>query len=127
MSVEVEIVLPPRDEDEISDGLRRITKALFDSNPDEFDGGYGLGGEHGYGENYENDVFMMHRFCWCDRDSCPWCGDEQAPNFRHKPTGFEVRWYKWIGRDNELSGNADWPNIEAECLASIKGMPPAGT
>lgn len=26
-----------------------------------------------YGVNYENDVFMMHRFCWCDEEDCPWC------------------------------------------------------
>lgn len=32
-----------------------------------------LGGEFGYGGNFENDVFMMHQFCWCDRDDCAWC------------------------------------------------------
>ena len=26
-----------------------------------------------YGVNYENDVFMMHRYCWCDGSDCPWC------------------------------------------------------
>jgi hypothetical protein len=26
-----------------------------------------------YGITYENDLFMMHRFCWCDQSDCPWC------------------------------------------------------
>lgn len=27
-----------------------------------------------YGTNFENDVFLMHRFCWCESDDCLWCG-----------------------------------------------------
>ena len=34
-----------------------------------------------YGTDFENDVFMMHRYCWCDQDNCPWCGEAGAPNF----------------------------------------------
>ena len=27
-----------------------------------------------YGADYENDVFLMKRFCWCDGEGeCPWC------------------------------------------------------
>jgi hypothetical protein len=26
-----------------------------------------------YGTDYENDVFKMMPFCWCDQDDCPWC------------------------------------------------------
>lgn len=58
----------------------------------------GLGGRFGYGVEYENDVFMMHPFCWCEKESCQWCYGE-APNFKHKATGLEIHWYKWIGRD----------------------------
>ena len=29
---------------------------------------------------------------------CKGCGGDE-PNFRYKPTGFEVTWYKYIGRD----------------------------
>lgn len=144
-----------------------------------------------YGTTFENEQFLMHPFCWCDRDSCPWCAgcscpqspeevyldgqlisdwsaanaailgeymgrftrendkaDEQewerriaernsrlktvylrrvhscvpkglmtdieaglgeqpyqkAPNFWHKPSGFKVWWYKYIGRDMETNG-----------------------
>lgn len=26
-----------------------------------------------YGTDYENEVFLMRRFCWCEDDACPWC------------------------------------------------------
>lgn len=27
-----------------------------------------------YGADFENDVFLMKRFCWCEREGeCPWC------------------------------------------------------
>jgi hypothetical protein len=51
-----------------------------------------------YGTDYEDDVVMMHTYCWCDEALCKWCGGDE-PNFRYKPTGFEVTWYKYIGRD----------------------------
>ena len=55
-----------------------------------------------YGIDIDNDIFMMHKFCWCDEDDCQWCSREE-PNFRYKPTGFEVKWYKYIGRDMEMN------------------------
>ena len=70
-----------------------------------------------YGTNFENDVFSMKTQYWGDctcsamdtgpdepeRDceaTCPMA----LPNFRFKPTGFEVRWYKYIGRGMEIAG-----------------------
>lgn len=32
-----------------------------------------------YGTDFENDVFMMHHYCWCDKDDCPWCVGCQCP------------------------------------------------
>ncbi len=32
-----------------------------------------------YGTNVDNDVFMMHRYCWCDADDCPWCAGCTCP------------------------------------------------
>lgn len=26
-----------------------------------------------YGANFENDVFLMSSFCWCEKEDCPWC------------------------------------------------------
>ncbi len=51
----------------------------------------------------------------------PTCSLE-LPNFLHKRTGLEVRWYKWIGRGMEVK-NADGVDLQAvfaECLASLK-------
>ncbi len=212
------IVAGRSDGDVLSDGLRDLTRYICEALDREE--GYGLGGEHGYGTDYENDVFMMHQFCWCEQDECPWCGScresfgssehrpscyqsrlgplrkehgvrdewgyhvpmfsnahdnyveakkalcadmdiefteyewlctcdgeenlkrkvaacqcdwhlgkaqfrfgpaKQAPNFWHKPSGFKVWWYKWIGRGNETEGEA--PNILKmlnECAESVK-------
>lgn len=219
---ELQIILPPRDEDFLSEGLRMLTKAICDAHP-ELEGGYGLGGEYGYGENFENDVFVMRRFYWGDCD----CGYDQReyewaksnkhaddcyqaelrrrriatgmwetkaddmfewwkvdanyaererlesaifddlcnkhnldrkfgaavhctcdhepkwqafcatpegghyptcsvvlPNFRHKASGFEVRWYKWIGRDNEtMNDPPDIGTVLSECITSLVPSP----
>lgn len=94
--------------------------------------GFGLGGPYGYGIEFENDVFEMHPFWWGD---CT-CGVEsqddgrphesscryEMPNFRHKASGLEVRWYKWIGRSMEWStsfGPSRWRDIFAQCVASV--------
>lgn len=140
---ELTIVLPATSDDEITEGLVRLTLAAQKALPDE-NHGFGLGGEGGYGVNHENDVFMMHRFCWCGGDDCPWCcysGEEgthfeeknrahgalpgldygQAPNFWHKATGVRVIWYKWIGRDNviHMPGECDFAKIIDDCIASL--------
>lgn len=67
-----------------------------------------------YGANYENDIFVMRRYSWagcsCGAHEDPEERDHDAdcelelPNFRFKPTGFEMRWYKYIGRDTEVRG-----------------------
>ena len=72
-----------------------------------------------YGTHFEDDKFMMHPFCWCEKDDCPWCGgeiilelmkscgiekeEELAPNFWYKPLDFKVWWYKYIGRGVEFN------------------------
>lgn len=45
------------------------------------------------------------------------------PNFVHRPSGLAVEWYKYIGRDNEVTGGGD-VTLEAvfrDCLRSING------
>ena len=118
MDAEVIIVLPERSEDCISGGLRMLTRRLCDLTGESGIGG--LGGRYGYGIEYENDVFMMHPYCWCDKDGCPWCDweyDEPQPNFLYKPTGAKVEWYKWIGRSMDVYGElpADWLQ---QCMSS---------
>ena len=44
----------------------------------------------GYGCEWDSEVFEMHTYWWGD-DEAP---EAERPNFRHKRTGFEARWYK---------------------------------
>lgn len=167
-----------------------------------------------YGTDFENDEFVMHCFCWCERDDCRWCSEDacgcehlnpwyewdgervtwdeiqaklppysmphevakygtheykvataafeaamsfrdahliqwwparihtceprgmmadrelgqthrppqSAPNFWHKPSGFKVWWYKYIGRDVEMYGTPPADLLE-RCLASKEARP----
>lgn len=76
-----------------------------------------------YGADYENDVFVMRRQCWCNEDNCPRClGD--VPNFLHKKSGFSVEWYKYIGRGMVASKKISeerLAEIANECIASVGG------
>lgn len=142
----IEIILPERRRDLVSERLRELTERLC--NVLDEDGAGGLGGDYGYGVNYENETFAMHRFCWCSGDDCPWCswtpekgahfqekntahgalphaGDGLAPNFWHKRTGFRVWWYKWIGRDNEIENMDGYPfeDIFRDCIKSLPEPP----
>lgn len=61
-----------------------------------------------YGINIETNVFQMHRFCWCEKQDCPYCWNEsehgpRKSNFHYKPTDFRVNWYKYIGRSMEIN------------------------
>jgi len=173
--------------DYISDDLRHLTSLLAQKGEDTI-GGI-LGGDDGYGADYENDVFEMHKFWWGDCE-CGWddldtawdnahphaddcyqselerrggykacealaaewglprigcavhctCGRDKQyaawqekhphpahcpmvrPNFRHKASGAEVRWYQWIGRSTEVErvdSRSQWRRIIAECEASL--------
>ena len=77
-----------------------------------------------YGVHYVDEKFVMHPYCWCGMEDCPYCGFEEgqpskeiieqtgwdsehcsAPNFWYKPLNFKVRWYKYIGRSVETNRN----------------------
>ena len=81
------------DEPELDTLLRKIAEK-YSTNPNDWAEKYGI--------DFENDEFMMHRYCWCEKKDCNWCNGK-APNFKHKATGFEVKWYKYIGRDMEMN------------------------
>jgi len=120
MNDTVVIVFPEWSDDHISTSLRELTKHIC-LKTEEADWGGVLGGQYGYGCDYENNVFMMHRFCWCESDDCPWCkfDEEAAPNFLFKETNATVHWYKYIGRSMEVEGNLplDWL---VKCVESIE-------
>lgn len=66
------------DESLVASGLTLIVAALEKLNVPLASGM--LGGHYGYGAIYENDTFMMHPFCWCDADDCPWCAPCACPD-----------------------------------------------
>jgi len=87
-----------------------------------------------------NDLCAMHGLdphfgsavhCTCDHRKIwvKWSSENghreqcslQLPNFRHKATGLEVRWYKRIGRGMEVDHpeGADIAAILRECMASL--------
>lgn len=104
-----------------------------------------------YGTTVENDVFLMHQYCWCEKEdgSCLWCMhgdhprfdellrakfpggayDEHAgrryydpPNFWYKPSNFRLTWYKYIGRD--MASNTD--SLSGDFLQRIFKTHPEG-
>lgn len=122
-------------------GLRLIGSSFAE------EGGWGAK----YGADFENDIFLMHRHCWCEKNagSCLWClhgdhpdfdrllnerfgtKDYQAhkdrgyydpPNFWFKPSDFRLTWYKYIGRD--MGTNKD--EIPGDFLHQIFATHPTG-
>lgn len=99
--------------------------------------------EHGdetWCADFENDVFMMHRYCWCERKACPWCngrhdehrgydGDDlskRAPNFHYKPLDYRVWWYKTNGRQMRESRPltaAEFEEMKRRCFESLTPCP----
>ena len=51
-----------------------------------------------YGTSFENDIFMMYPFCWCDKDDCPWCAGCTCPSeaFHYFVDGKEVSFDEWM-------------------------------
>lgn len=200
---ELHIIVPSISDDAVSEGLYKLSEALGKLRPDNQHHGC-LGGEWGYGQDFENDVFQMFPFYWgectcgydrkaeyfyshthhseqcyqkelakiekkvswfrnekkhdklvkklCKKFGIAWnsgkgsavhctCNYEKKaskwenenfhkkgcptirPNFVYKPTGFEVRWYKYIGRSQEFNkiSKKEWAKIMKECLNSLKG------
>lgn len=72
MRPKLQIILPPRDEDTLSDLLRQLNEKISEVRP-ELDFNYGLGGSFGYSVDFENDVFVTRSFdenynCDCGGD-----------------------------------------------------------
>lgn len=72
MSEAVQIHLPPVSHDQVSSDLRWLTEVL-ERQGAHLSGGM-LGGEYGYGAEWDSAVFEMHPFYWGDCE----CGHEEA-------------------------------------------------
>lgn len=107
--------------DGLSKGLYLLSETIIRGLRPENCGGGVLGGEFGYACDYENDTFMIHHYCWCEKDDCRWCS-RAAPNFLYKPSGFSITWYKWIGREtkaNRAITGKQWAEVFKRCYESI--------
>lgn len=71
----------------------------------------------------------VHCTCGHDKLYAAWAKDNghrptcalELPNFLHKRTGMEVRWYKWIGRDMEaVNVPKDAAAVFRECMESLR-------
>lgn len=77
-----------------------------------------------YGTNFANETFHMatYRECVeCEGETCEHCG-RGSPNFYYAPLDFEVRWYKYIGRDMEFNKEIPASGVAKmihDCLESI--------
>jgi len=93
---EVIIHFPATDEGGLTYVMRAITEAICKATGEE--GGYGLGGRHGYGMEWDSDVFMMHPYCWCELETCPWCCGCNCPesSYHYFVDGKEVDFAEWM-------------------------------
>ena len=81
--------------------------------------GYG----HNSGENrcFENDTFIIRPYYWGDDNE-----EAELPNFVYKPTGLEIRWYKYPMRDAYSNQDVDpeaFKAMLAECSKSMAVKP----
>ena len=109
-----------------SRGEYKVNRGLRDS----FNGVLNATNSDGYGETsdeehkndrsgYENDTFCIKPYYWGDEND----EDEvDAPNFLYKPTGFEIRWYKYPFRDSYMNQNltdGEIIDIFNKCIESV--------
>jgi hypothetical protein len=73
----MQIIIPEISNDSVSNDLRDLTQTLMQLGH-ATTGGL-LGGENGYGVYFENEVFAMHPYCWCEGDDCKWCNPCLCP------------------------------------------------
>ena len=126
--MDVKIILPKRASESIEMDLVYLTEVLVTNKLGESCDGF-LGGQFGYGIDFENEVFFMAHCCQglCkeDEDGNPTCqACKRECNFEHKPSGLKICWYKWIGRSQEYKPNKpnqdEWNIIFKECIESLK-------
>lgn len=108
----VQIVLPRgslgagEDDNALESALRQIAVAVS-QDPE-------LEWAEKYSANVDNEVFMMHRYCWCEDEDCPWCVGCTCPPEAHHffVDDREVPYREWMNfYDREMCaalGYSDW-------------------
>lgn len=94
----------------VSAGLVEITKALAEHNHTITEGV--LGGEFGYGGYYNSDVFIMHPYCWCEEETCPYCNEFYNLDFSLEDDDY-ISKFKLTDEIKKLGGepNSSAPNF----------------
>ena len=113
---ETKIILPQAafteydSQDKISNGLRYLTRILIGEKAPLL----GLGGAYGYGTDFESNIFMMHPYCWCDKDDCPWCAGCQCPEsaYHYYIDGKETSYEEWLKFYTDRVPGVWYPNWE---------------
>lgn len=77
MSDDIQVILPagmvgPSEEDSALDKFLRMVGVKYASESE---------WAEKYGASFENDVFLMHPYCWCDSETCAWCIHGDHPDF----------------------------------------------
>lgn len=115
---DVEIITPGWDDDQLTADLRALTRDLCAMDPS-LGGVIGLGGEDGYGANFENEVFVMRRYYWGDCD----CGADERSEVWHAahPHGadcFREELHRRFAEYDESSGYnaAEAARLDPDCV-----------
>lgn len=80
--------------------------------------GFDYYGIHGKERTFENDTFVVRAYYWGEDEDIA-----ALPNFVYKPTGLEIKWYKYPMRDAYSNQDIDietFKTILTICEASIK-------
>lgn len=112
----VQLILPKGADltDGLDHGLVTLTEAIAQLDGDKVAHGF-LGGEFGYGGHWENEVFLMHPFCWCDREDCPWCMGCDCPDtsYHYFVDGSEVTYKEYSAFFERETGKHDHKRHDA--------------
>lgn len=97
-----------------------------------------------YGTHFESDKVVMRPYCWCEKETCPYCFDLEggivteelkskygmednrtAPNFWYKPLDFKVWWYKYMGRSvkvNKRLSEEEFKKMFDDCIVTSRRL-----
>lgn len=110
----MEVILPEMSMDKISNDLRYLTEILSKNGYEKSEGL--LGGEYGYGAYFENETFMMHPYCWCELDDCPWCCPCVCPEeaYVYQVNEVAVEFENWINADLSERNTIVLPDLQCD-------------
>lgn len=105
------------DEDRVTSMLRDIGVAIEKADPKQA----GQWAEK-YGAYYDCDEFMMHPYCWCERESCPWCRGCDCPSsaYHYLVRGKEVDYATWVEAYDERDDSCRTSRHDPICEFCVK-------